>query len=339
MAPKSPMVNDDTDGATNVNNSSNEMFVPSSQTYLVQMVAPSGNNSTTLLSSVSQQVFSSMMPSSVASGGYTNFAPLMGSVGVPSAHVSPQVVTPAAPASTSFSPQATAAFVPNSAKSVSVIPGETVWVITIVPLVTQNTGDINNLVSYDTISVPNIQMPQLSSQQRTGLVEAVHATENNKGLCSEDVSTQVNARGFSRAVVECVQSGGELAGGSLVREAGLSSGCHEQGVVLDMVFKSEDAMLPIEASEFINEVDQENAEACELTNEVNEGVHSKEFLRSSRGVTVSEVVSESGSKSSRRQLQGNVRVYKLNVYRLIVNTVRHDVMYRWLANEGLGITA
>ncbi|KAL4354296.1 hypothetical protein GQ457_06G022450 [Hibiscus cannabinus] len=95
--------------------------------YPVQVVAPSGNNSTALFSPASQQVFSSVVPSSAVAGGYNNFAPLMGSVGVPTASISPQASIPSAPVSASFSPQSSAAFVPSSSTSVSVIPGETTW--------------------------------------------------------------------------------------------------------------------------------------------------------------------------------------------------------------------
>ncbi|KAK9018277.1 hypothetical protein V6N11_001255 [Hibiscus sabdariffa] len=247
------------------------------------------------------------MPSSAVAGGYTNFAQLMGYVGVPATPISPQASTPSAPVSTSFSPQATAAFVPNSSKSVSVIPAETTWVVITIPLVTRNTVDMDNLVSYDMFSVPNTQM---SSQQRTGLVEAVNSTENDRCLCNKDGFARVNASKLNRTLAKCVRSDAELAGGSLVCEASLPSGSREQGADLDVLLELEDALLPTETCELSDQVDQgvsheqgvglnsdcheqradldvllesEDAilptETCEFSDQVNQGVQSEESLR------------------------------------------------------------
>ncbi|KAK8574791.1 hypothetical protein V6N12_062473 [Hibiscus sabdariffa] len=220
-------------------------FCPSPQLsyYPVQVVAPSGNNSTALFSPASQQVFSSMVPSSAVVGGYTNFASLMGSVGVPTTSISPQASTPSAPFSASFSPQSIAAFVPSSSTS-----GHHQY-----SLVTRNTSAMDNLVSSDTFRVSN---NQLSSQQRNDLVEAINSTESGRCLCDEDSSAQVNAPDFNRASAVCVQSDAELVGGSLMCEDGLPSGCHERGVGLDVLLESEDAILPAETCELNSGVDQ-----------------------------------------------------------------------------------
>ncbi|KAK8511626.1 hypothetical protein V6N12_038227 [Hibiscus sabdariffa] len=403
-------------------------FSPSPQFsyYPVQVVAPSGNNSTTLFSPASQQVFSSVVPSSAVAGGYNNFAPLIGSVGVSTASISPQASTPSAPVSTSFSPQSSVAFVPSSSTSMSVIPGETTWVNTNIPLVTRNTSNMDNLVS-DMFRVSN---NQLSSQQRNDLIEAINSTENGSGRCvfDGDSSTQVNAPDSNRAAV-CVQSDAELIGGlssgDHEREVGLdvllefedaivpvvtcelNSGvdqrefhehgdglnrdCLEQGIGLDVLLESEDAILPVVTCELNSGVDQREfhehgdglnyleqgvgldvlpVETCELSNEAGQNVCSEESLRLSRVATVSENVSVRDSLArgdteepfaddddvvsadkrtvnnhpmdqvfGERSCKGNVTVYRLSVCRLPMNIARLVMLYCWLVNEGLGVTA
>ncbi|KAL4383734.1 hypothetical protein GQ457_15G015170 [Hibiscus cannabinus] len=328
------------------------------QTYN-HVVAPSGNNSTALFSPASQQVFSSVVPSSAVAGGYNNFAPLMVSVGVPTASISPQASIPSAPVSASFSPQSSAAFVPSSSTSVSVIPGETTWypdsgathhitmthptftqvlftenmlhvpairknllsvsqlarennvyfefhphgccvkdvqsratllegiltpeglyklgsrqdkVNTNIPLVTQNTSNVDNLVS-DVFRVSN---NQLSSQQRNDLVEAISSTENGSG-------SGVDEREF------------------LEHGDGLNRDCLEQGVGLDALLEAEDTALPAETCELnsgdgfdvlpAETLDVLPAETCGFSNEDCQNDCSEESSRLSRVATVSENVS------------------------------------------------
>ncbi|KAK8552204.1 hypothetical protein V6N12_040814 [Hibiscus sabdariffa] len=220
--------------------------------------------------------FSPVVPISTTLGGYNNFPSSGGSGVTPSALVSSsggvvsQGTPSAAQASISFSPasQSTTGFGPNSSTNMNVLPDDTVWVSTSVPVV-QTVTSLNDLLVESQYSVPNAHV---SPQQRCVSVEVPHLSEGDRVVCvdssqSVQVPSQEETMCVSRRIgVENAQSSGFGRGSG--GQSGLATGCYEDGSLVAPVVSEAGRALSSETHESFNEVSEASHGLPTETNEV-----------------------------------------------------------------------